>query len=1354
MKSGATEISSGQTYDLTDHTTFTVQLKQNVTSSCSMTINFTASDENGAEIATDSSKFVYTADTSFDTPDTDYSFSNDEASGPKHRKIALNGLPLPDEKPQHAEESDQEREETFIDALTGGLRHSTTDVYIPVAGSDFAISARRDVCSEVWSLRNGLRPHEQPDRPFGLCWTSNLAPNVRVETSNDPNKTQPDKAYVTDESGAVHTFIVWYQDGQSKFFPMPTAKSEQSASLETLVGSNGSYIFTRKYGVTLHYESAALSLGVSEDRVQGSNYSITSKYSHLVTATDRLGHIMRYNFLDGASLVPATITVDGRPGVVLSIAQDATGCVTAIWDANGNKTSFNYGAASDGKGMARELLNVVAPDGATTAYGYDIATEQDQTPHAADDPGNTFYHADVNSITDPRGHRHSFAYEFDLSKHSYMADPKIFTGPFIQTGLPRNVTTVTLPNLAQSTFTNQSDEEVTPGAGNQASFSGQRQLMVSDATGFQRTYTFTNADVVTLPALKRLYRATHFTDAKMVFFQTLTIDCGPYGQESFDFNPDAGMAVSRATDLSGNTTTYDYTDAWASADYSQVTGGQSINGYYDDPTAQTDAIGHKIFTYTTDSRIMNSVTDEEGRVTVYAVDGLGRRAKESIFAPASNAAVQITDFEYADPAFPGFMTRKTIEKGSSDPAWAEALVTQYVPDENGRVAQEIVEPDGLSLATSYDYDSNGNKLSTTDPRGNTTWFSYDSRNRLSTVTYADGSQKQLVYDASGNKVAEYDENGIATLFVYDDLNRLVTQARDMNGNGVVDPGVDLLTSYTYNNVNSKLTVTDPNGGVTKMDYNTLQQLKQTTDAAGNVTGFLYGRNSGGNIFDSSSFKPTTITDPRGYVTQVTYDVLYRPVAKSVQYMKAPYPDAFAITTGSFDNVGNLRFETDALGNTTEHRYDALNRPYLAIHADTTSTQSVYTSTGLKWKVIDENTHATQTQYDGAARPVLVQGAPVDDGHGNQASPVTTTSYDGAGNVVATINPLGQEWDYGNDARNRKVQEFEPPVVDAQSGVSSRPTRQWQYDSAGRLIATIDARGSETDTVYDAANRVTDMNAPLVPLPGGGAARPNTHSTFDKNGNALTVTDANSHVTVNTYDAMNRLWTTTDAATIKVTNGYDSAGNRTSVMDGKSQTTAFAYDGLNRNTKITDARGNVTIFAYDGLNKTSRTDALTHVTTYGYDSRNRLTGVSYAQRARDNRTYHYDFAGNLKSVVEPGLNGIADVGYAYDALNRVTGETSGGLTHQYKYDLAGNRTQVTYGGTGRTVSSSYDALNRLASMSESGRSTLYGYDLNGNVVSKALPNGATDGMTYDALNRRTLMTTKVPCRTPVGDRPCL
>ena len=1283
----------------------------------------------------------------------DLSIPIDEASGSRYRKIALNGLPMPDEKPQQSAESDQEKEETYIDALTLGLRHSTTDVYLPVSGSDFSVSARRDFRSQIWTQRTGLRPHEQPDLPFGVCWSSNLAPNIKLTHNDDPNNTTPDQAIVTDETGAVHTFFRWYDgNGNAHFLPMPTAKNEaQVPNLETLSVNTSSspvtYTFARKYGTTLTYAMTTLSQTIDNDRAQGSDCYTTLQYARLIQAVDRVGNTLNYQFQGTTNLVPKTITVANQPGIVLSIQQQplssqisgstsSQSVVTAVWDSNGNKTSFTY-ASAPGDPLAAQLTAVTAPDGSVTQYTYSSQSETDLMPHAASDPGNTYSYADIASIVDPLNHSYQFQYGLDHSKLNYMSNPQVYTGYYVQCGSPRNVTQVTMPDGTTSSFVNKNNLSpiclYSKSDGTMA-VSSPRISQITDAAKFVRTYTFADSVVVPLPSPDRS------TESKVVAFQNLTIGYGNLGSESFQFDIDAAMALSKITDFCGNVTTFAHADPWsAPPDYLSIV-GSAMNGHYDDPTSQIDALGHpKTFTYFGSNRIMQSSTDENGNNTLYSIDSRGRRTSETISDPSpSGNVVQRTEFSYGSTSYPGFITRKTVDVlGGSDPGWVKALVTQYVSDNNGRVAQEIVDPGGLNLVTSYTYDANGNKLTSVDPKGNTTWFSYDTRNRLTTVTYADGTQKQIVYDGRGNKIKEFDERGVATLYQYDALNRLAAQARDMNGNGVIDSGEDLVTNYTYNAVNSKLTTTDPNGGTAAMAYDDLQRVTQITDPLNHVTQFSYGANSGGNAFDSSSFKPTHIVDPRGFTTDIAYDALYRPITKAVQYGSGASPST---TSTEYDAVGNPMLVTDPLGHQTSTTYDALNRPLITKYPDQTVTQQFYTSTGFKWKSVDENGNATQTQYDAAGRPTEVISAMVDNGSGTQASSITQTIYDAAGNVAETINPLTYKWDYVYDARNRKVQELEPAVLDSTTSTTSRPTLNWKYDQAGRVTAAIDARGNETDTVYDDANRVTDVNAPAVPLNGGGSSRPNTHTTYDKNGNVLTLQDPNGHTTTNTYDALNRLLTSTDAAHIVVTNTYDEVGNKLTVKDGNSHTTSFAYDGLNRNTSVTDAAGKVTTLKYDAMNKTQRVDALGQVTTYLYDVRNRLSHVVYASSAAANsqRNYAYDSAGNLLSVTEPAKT-AASVAYGYDALNRVVSETSQGLTHSYVYDLAGNRLRTTYGGTGRLITSTYDPLNRLVTMSEGGRATSYGYDLNGNIVQKVLPNGDKESSAFDALNRATSQT---------------
>jgi RHS repeat-associated protein len=300
----------------------------------------------------------------------------------------------------------------------------------------------------------------------------------------------------------------------------------------------------------------------------------------------------------------------------------------------------------------------------------------------------------------------------------------------------------------------------------------------------------------------------------------------------------------------------------------------------------------------------------------------------------------------------------------------------------------------------------------------------------------------------------------------------------------------------------------------------------------------------------------------------------------------------------------------------------------------------------------------------------------------------------------------------------------------------------------------------------------------VPLVDGSYLSPVTTTSYSKNGNATRVVDPNDNVIVNTYDTLNRLTSTrqqvlptsSSSADIVVSYAYDAGGNRTGVTDGEGQTTSFSYDGLKRNTAIIanlpgGALTTVT-HTYSALYKTGSrqpvdaNSANDRVATYSYDTLGRLTDVAYnINGGADDRHHVYDANGNLLAVVHTlGSAAKDNIGYAYDAFNRVLSETqggsttvsggtvtiSGGVTTLYAYDLANNRTSVEYPGGATVLESEYDPLNRLATLTETtgsvSRTTTYGYDLGGNRVSLALDNGDTTLQDFDALGRVTASAT--------------
>ncbi|MDR2981765.1 MAG: hypothetical protein LBV12_05915, partial [Puniceicoccales bacterium] len=806
--------------------------------------------------------------------------SADDASGALYRKIALNGQPLPDEKPQAAPESDQHPEETFVDALTLQLRHQTTDAYLAVPGSDLAIQVRRNAAPEIWNHRYGQRPWEKIDLPFGVSWSSNLSPNIRFIKSVGTVQTPPEvpTAVVTDEQGASYRFLM-RDDGT--YFPFPSAKHEQASYLCSLEKIGNNYIFTKKFGTKLIFESIARIDAIASDRmIELVTRKDVYQYARLVSISDRLGNQIKYDYSasDAASpLVPCRIYVDGRPELKIDI-QASNGLVTDIWDATGYRTSYHYSHLCEG---VRALERVTHADGNETRYGYDLLHlendngDPDQRPKentpANPDPQYYHFHCDLARITDSNGHVYKIDYQLDKSRWEYISSKNIY---YQKTGIPRNVAKSTLPNENFAEFFNDSDiKYYSSGSAEKISLNGEsrRQTRVKNAEGYTRTYTWSDPDVavVKIPPSFAV-KSPPPPNPIIVYYQKMTVSMpmpdGNDKQEIFTFDPNAGLALARATDRSGNTTTYTYEDPVPTAEAynenfeakvtgddpeNQVTTRVYLNRFFDDPNSQTNALGFtKTFAYNS-RRIMKAVTDELGRKTVYDVDEWGRRTSETLF-DLNEEIIQQTDFEYGDPRFRGFITRKIVHALDSR---TPDLITNYEADPNGRISREIVAPGTLDLVTSYTYSPNGDKLTATNPRGHTTAFWYDKRHRLIRAFYPNYTLQDYAYDARGNKIKETDERGNITEFKYDTLNRLIETTRRMGGSVP-----DIVTRQTYNAINAISSTTDANGNMTILEYDDLGRLiskispevpiDQNSTGVNSILNpsysFEYGSNAGGS----------------------------------------------------------------------------------------------------------------------------------------------------------------------------------------------------------------------------------------------------------------------------------------------------------------------------------------------------------------------------------------------------------------------------------------------------------------------------------------------------------------------------
>ena len=613
----------------------------------------------------------------------------------------------------------------------------------------------------------------------------------------------------------------------------------------------------------------------------------------------------------------------------------------------------------------------------------------------------------------------------------------------------------------------------------------------------------------------------------------------------------------------------------------------------------------------------------------------------------------------------------------------------------------------------------GNLSKITSPNGRYLTFTYDASNRITQVTDILGRTITYTYDASGRLWQVTNPMTGVAVYTYDTSHRLLT---------MTDPGGNVHVTNTY----------DANGRVATQAQadSTTYQFAYTLDGSGNVT-------------------QTNMTDPRGYIQQLTFNSAGYPLTSTDAYGQ---PEA-QTTTYEWQATTNLLLSvTDALSRKTAYTYDAKGNPLtvtkLATTGNAVTTTFTYEPTyNQVATVTDPLSHTTTFGYDAHSNlttltnalsktttlTVNTAGQPLT--LTDPLSNVTTLTYevgdlvkvkdplnretqrilDAAGRLRNLTNPLGQTTLSTPDALDRITQ-----LTDAINGATA-----FGYDANSHLLTVTDAKTQQTIYTYSNMNWVGTRKDPLL----------NTETyTYDNNGNVATVTDRKGQVTTYTYDSLNRRTKATYQDSTSTNNTYD-AGNRITQVQEKNAggtvtaTITRTYDGLDRLTEEVTPQGQLD-YTYDNASRrTGMTVAGQTAVTYTYDNANRLTQV---QQGTSTVTLAYDDADRRTSLTLPNTNSVT---YAYDAASELTSLTyKQGTTVigdlSYTYDAAGNRTKV--GGALARVTIppalstvSYNANNQQTTF---GTNTLT-YDLNGNLAT-VTDAGVTTTYTWNARNQLT------------------
>ncbi|NJL71223.1 MAG: RHS repeat protein, partial [Candidatus Competibacteraceae bacterium] len=373
----------------------------------------------------------------------------------------------------------------------------------------------------------------------------------------------------------------------------------------------------------------------------------------------------------------------------------------------------------------------------------------------------------------------------------------------------------------------------------------------------------------------------------------------------------------------------------------------------------------------------------------------------------------------------------------------------------------------LNLTMNFTHNSRGDVITVQDPRGNTSTIDFDVLRRVTQVT----APSPFSY---------------LTKVTYDD-NSNTTKVEKQTS----DPENPWQTvQATFSADKKMLTMTDPQGAVTTMQYDSLQRLWKVTDALSRVVERIYDdANRISSVKDPAGITAVTYTyrdngqvatvkDARNNVTAYSFDGHDRSE-------KTTYPDATFEQITSRDGNSNPLTMVTRSGATVTLTFDELNR----VKTKTPSGQPTVT-----------------TVYDIAGRVVTVSTPVV---AGDPSSGTFTNFYDTAGRFYKEQYPDGLSVTHQLDANGNLTRTTYPDgyfidrvfdqlnrLTDIKLNGAGTSAVQFQYDALSRRTKLIYENGCSTSYGFEQDN---DLNGLLHNFVG---ANVNFSYAFDTVGQML------------------------------------------------------------------------------------------------------------------------------------------------------------------------------------------------------------------------------------------------------------
>ncbi|RJX36755.1 RHS repeat protein [Paenibacillus pinisoli] len=686
-----------------------------------------------------------------------------------------------------------------------------------------------------------------------------------------------------------------------------------------------------------------------------------------------------------------------------------------------------------------------------------------------------------------------------------------------------------------------------------------------------------------------------------------------------------------------------------------------------------------------------------------------------------------------------------------------------------------------TLTTTIQYDDYGNVISSVDPSGATTTYTYDAtkkwlKNSLQQVdtnqylyteyirnakgdivetfvrkNNSTGEVLSYIYkgsiDAHGNFSTVNIANGSKmqlTIIEYDSTyrafpSRQITLYKDAYGiqnhiskrfeynktNGqliaYVD-GNDARTTYDLDKIGRITRVTHPDNTSLIAEYNDLQNIVTVTDEMGRKLRTVY---------NGLGWK-----SEEGIIGKNGYEVKLRT---------------------DHDQNGRALWVEDAFGNRNSFQYDAWGRSTKTISPNKSETVTSYNDSSREVLITDAVGNTSIEVFDKFGRSIrseeklangsrkimlhnsynLMNGLLQQQTDANQAT--TIFSYDILGQLTAVTNSKGEVTRYSYDQLGQHIKTTFPDGNEVQK----------VYDELGRLIQSIDSMNQKVTYFYDAnSNRsklvdkkgqtfLYSYNNRNMLLSKQGPTE-TISFTYYNDGSRKSMTD-NTGTTNYGYDPHTGQVTNVAFPDSKViAYSYNNQGQRVSMTTPFGDRVTYKYNTTNQLSELkwNDLKSiGYSYYSNGQLQKTNSNNTMEAIHTYTNGSLSRLKQETANGELKREYQYNYDNNKNITSISERNNEEVtSDNSFAYDQLNRIQSSTL--FNETYSYDNRGNRQTLTTDSApslSDNIAYEYDEWDRLTKVTKAdGTSVSYRYN-GDNLLVERTENGSTIRYYYDGQN---------------------